>query len=76
MALDDIQYEMKKTAELASKVEPEVDSLVCGAVALLELALHNAPCSGPEASLVRAIDACKDALLFDYENWKVREDMR
>lgn len=70
------KYELLKTEEIACLVDPDVDSLICGAIALLELAFCNAPCSGPESDLITAIGACKKALLFDYENFQAREDMK
>jgi hypothetical protein len=62
------EYELRKTRDLAFKVMPDIDSLIVGAVALLEMAQHIGPCCGPQVNLGDAIRACKAALLFDYDN--------
>jgi len=39
------------------------DTLILGAIAMLELAVNCAPCTGPEGQCWDAIEACKKAML-------------
>ena len=68
-------YEMTETRELAFKVMPDIDSLIVGAVSLLEMAQHIGPCCGPQENLGNAIAACKAALLYDYDKLTQEEGM-
>ena len=42
---------------------PCYDTLILGAIAMLELAVNCAPCTGPEGQCWDAIEACKKAML-------------
>lgn len=67
-------YALKETKSVAFKVMPDIDSLICGAVALLEMALHVAPCNGPGQRLHEAIESCKKAFLYDYDNLPIETE--
>ena len=56
-------YSMKTTEQVAFEVFPDGDSLIVGAISLLEMAFHVGPCSGPQADIADAIRACKKAIL-------------
>ena len=43
---------------------PCYDTLIIGAIAMLELAVNCAPCTGPERQCWDAIEACKKAMLW------------
>lgn len=43
---------------------PCYDTLILGAIAMLELAVNCAPCTGPEGQCWDAIEACKKAMLW------------
>lgn len=63
------KVELKETSKITelmmdqTELKPCFDTLILGAIAMLELAVNCAPCTNPEGDCWDAIKLCKKAML-------------